>query len=171
MSSTNSQLNNALYEQLRAVARYHMQNQRIGHTLQATAVVHEAWIRMRKAGVDLGDECQMFVMASTVIRRILIDYARRKMAKKRGGCEGHFSLDECRIERCHSEFSAVDLLTLDQLLSELSCSAPREAMVVEMKYFGDLTMDQIARALGVSKRSVESDWTMARAWLLVRMKG
>jgi RNA polymerase sigma factor (TIGR02999 family) len=153
----------AVYDDLRRMAADFLSGERGDHTLDATALVHEAYVRLiGQRTVGWKSESQFFAVAATVMRRILVDHARRCRATKRGGGLRKSTLDEaldCFEER------AVDLVALDDALEQLSTFDERKGRVVELRFFGGLTLDEVARVLDVSLRTVERDWTLARAWL------
>jgi RNA polymerase sigma factor (TIGR02999 family) len=151
-----------VYDELRRVARARLRRERPDHTLQATALVHEAYLRLIGPGeATPRNRVQLFGMAARLMREILVDYARRKAALKRGGPATKVSLDGVAAP----EVAIVDILALDEALSELSARDARLCQVVELKFFAGLTIDETATALQVSVATVERDWTVARAWL------
>ncbi len=153
----------AVYDELRGLAASFLQTERRDHTLDATALVHEAYVRIanqRTAGWK--DRAQFLAVAAKVMRRILVDHARTHRAAKRGGGVAATALDEAV---CCFEERAVDLVVLDEALQNLATIDARKARVVELRFFGGLSLDEIARVLDVSLRTVERDWTMAKAWL------
>lgn len=151
-----------VYEELRALAGSHFRGQRANHTLQPTALVHEAFVRL----IDQPDgkwnsRAHFFAVAATAMRQILTDHARRKMADKRGG-----GWDKVGLEQVGGAPQAdLDVVALDEALTKLAQLDPRRHRVVELRFFGGLSMEEIAEVLGVSKTTVESDWRGARAWL------
>jgi RNA polymerase sigma factor (TIGR02999 family) len=151
-----------LYEELHARARRYMQDERPGHTLQTTALVHEAYLQLGLGGEPWESRAHFLGTAARVMRQILIQHARRKHSAKRGG-------DRAR-EPFHEavklfEHSSVDLLALDTALSQLAEIDPRAARVVELRFFGGLSIEETARVLAVSTRTVNGDWKTAKAWL------
>ncbi|MEZ5307801.1 MAG: sigma-70 family RNA polymerase sigma factor [Pyrinomonadaceae bacterium] len=152
-----------VYEELRRRARGYMRGEREGHTIQATALVHEAYMRLiGDAGVDWQDRNHFFALAATAMRRILVDHARSRLREKRGGGALAVTLDKAEgIIDGKTE----ELLRLDEALVELSQFDPRQAQIVELKYFGGMTNEEIAAEVGVSVGTVKRDWMMARAWL------
>ena len=157
------QLMGVVYEQLRRMAHARMREERPDHTLATTGLVHEAYLKL----VDV-DEMQwqsrahFYAMASKVMRRILINYANKRKAQKRGGGAPHVELNE---ERLIPDAYAETLLELDEALKELQALHPRQAEVVAHRYFGGFTNDETAEVLGVSVTTVERDLRFARAWL------
>lgn len=156
-----------VHAELRRVARSHIRRERPGHTLQATALVHEVYLRL--VGLDrltLNDRTHFFAVAATLMRQILVDHARRKRADKRGGAVTMMSLDEVMPA---SQASIVDVLALDQALDALSDRDARQCRVVELRFFAGLSIDETAHAIGVSAATVEREWAMAKAWLHRRL--
>lgn len=152
-----------VYDELRALAQSHLQRERPDHTLQATAVVHEAYVRLvQQRDVDWQNRAHFFAIASQAIRRILVDHARGQQRLKRGGDRRRIELDE--NVAAQSERS-VDLLALDDALRTLADLHERQARIVELRYFGGLSLKEIAECLHVSPRTVDGDWATARAWL------
>lgn len=152
-----------VYDELRRLAAAHLRTERNDHTLQATALAHEAYVRLvgdRKVGE--GDRSQFFAAASSAIRRILVDHARKRSRQKRGGKRNKLSLEV--VDEQGAE-SPVDLVMLDDLLERLSQTSDRKARVVELRFFGGLSNPEIAEVLGVTTRSIERDWQFAKAWL------
>jgi RNA polymerase sigma factor (TIGR02999 family) len=157
-----------VHEELRRVARRHMAHERAGHTLQATALVNEAYVRLIDIKqVNWQDRAHFFAMSSRLMRRILVDFARSKAYQKRGGGAQKVSLDEALIV---STEPAQDLLALDEALTALAAFDARKAQVVEMRFFGGLSVEETAEALNVSVDTVMRDWKLAKAWLLRELK-
>ncbi len=156
-----------VYRDLKKLAARYLRRERQGHSLQATALVHELYLRLMGASApDLQNRAHFFAVASQLMRRILIDHARKRTASKRGGPTSTISIDETSL----AQFPTTDLLALDQALSRLAIWDARQASIVEMKFFGGLTEDEIAEALGVSVRTVKREWAAARAWLYAQLK-
>jgi RNA polymerase sigma factor (TIGR02999 family) len=156
-----------VYDELRRVARARLRAERPGHTLQATALVHEAYLRlMGPAGASPQTRTQLFAMAARLMREILVDHARKKYARKRGGDITIVPLDAAFPE---PRESPIDVLALDEALTELTALDPRLCRVVELKFFAGLTIGETATALDVSTATVERDWTVAKAWLHQRL--
>jgi RNA polymerase sigma factor (TIGR02999 family) len=156
-----------LYEELRALAGALLRQERAGHTLQPTALAHEAWLRLVDAEkVRWQGRAQFLALAARVMRRVLIDHARRRDAEKRGGGRHRITLSDATPVCGRSE---VDLLALDEALTELAAVADRKARVVEYRYFSGMTMPEVAEALGISQTTAEDDWYFARAWLARRL--
>ena len=157
-----------VHEELRRVARRHMAHERAGHTLQATALVNEAYVRLIDIRqVNWQDRAHFFAMSSRLMRRILVDFARAKGYQKRGGGAQKVSLDEALIV---SAEPAADLVALDDALTALAAFDARKAQVVEMRFFGGLSVEETAEALKVSVDTVMRDWKLAKAWLLRELK-
>ena len=153
-----------VYPELRLMARRHMKNERQGNTLQTTALVHEVYLRLVDVTeVEWQQRAQFFAMAAQMMRRILVDAARARGADKRGGGAQKVNLDETALLSSAADRS---ILALDEALTAFSEVAPRQAKVVELRYFGGLTEEEIAAALKISPRTVRRDWDFAKAWLL-----
>jgi RNA polymerase sigma-70 factor, ECF subfamily len=152
----------AIYEELHAMARRQLAGERPGHTLQTTALVHEAYLRLvDHARVTARGRAYFFGAAARAMRQVLVEHARRRGARKRIPGTGVPSLG---AEGSVDAFAA-DLLDLNRALDELACRHPRQARVVECRYFGGMSVEETADALEVSSRTVKYDWAMARAWL------
>ncbi len=153
----------AVYEELRQLARHQMANERRGHTLHPTALVHEAFLRLGNYDrISWQDRAHFFAMASRVMRQVLVDHARKRRAAKRGGSTPAVTLVESRSP---SESVDVDLVALDQALARLAEMDPRQSSIVEMRFFGGLEHKEIAEVLGVSIATVNRDWRVAKLWL------
>jgi RNA polymerase sigma factor (TIGR02999 family) len=153
-----------VYPELRLMARRYMKNERQGNTLQTTAVVHEVYLRLIEVTkVEWHQRAQFFAMAAQMMRRILVDAARARSSQKRGGMAVKMNLDETALLAAAPDRS---ILALDEALNAFSKVAPRQAKVVELRYFGGLTEEEIVAALSISPRTVRRDWDLARAWLL-----
>jgi RNA polymerase sigma factor (TIGR02999 family) len=150
-----------VYEELLRLARRHMGGERPGHTLQPTALVHEAYARLVDADLDLRDRVHFFAVASTAMRRILVDHARARSSLKRGGGALRMTLDDDQPGTAHDS----DLVELDEALGRLAATDQRKARTVELHYFGGLSYDEIAGVLGVSAATVDRDLRFAKAWL------
>jgi RNA polymerase sigma-70 factor, ECF subfamily len=158
-----------VYGELRALAESYLQRERTGHTLGATALVHEAYVRLiRQEEVEWQNRAHFFAIAAQAIRRILVDYARSREADKRGGGRERVRLDEDMAVQGERD---LDLLALDESLKELARLHPRQAQIIELRFFGGLSLKEVAEALGVSPRTVDGDWHMARAWLRRQLEG
>lgn len=156
------QLLSHVYRELRALAAYKMAGEAAGHTLQPTALVHEAWLRLGGNNLSFENRAHFFSAAAEAMRRILVENARRKKRLKRGG-------NQVRVDLTESEIAAPmpdeELLALDEALNRLAEKDPRAAELVKLCYFVDLTQEQAAKELGVSISTVERTWAYARAWL------
>jgi len=152
-----------LYDELRALAASYLLGESPGHSLPPTALVHEAYLRMvDQSRVQWQGRGHFLAVAAHVMRRVLVDHARAKKRAKRGGDRQRIEWTEEIVAECHRD---IDLLEIDDALSTLAERDPRQATIVELRFFGGLGMEEIARVLGVSKRTVEAEWTMIRAWL------
>jgi RNA polymerase sigma factor (TIGR02999 family) len=157
-----------VYDELRRLASRYLRNERRGHTLQTTALVHEAYLKLvDQKNANLQNRAQFFAVAAQVMRHLLVDYARSRRAFKRGGDYCRLSLDEAGIS---SEEKDPDLLILNQALERLGAIDTQQSRVVELRVFGGLTVEETAEALGVSPRTVKREWSMAKAWLHKQMK-
>ena len=156
--------------ELHRLARAHMSRERAGHTLQTTAVVNEAYIRLAEwKGARWQNRAHFFGLAAEIMRRIMIDHARRRRQLKRGGeAAVRVTLDESALAVAQR---GEELLALDEALTELIKKYPRKGRVVELRYFAGLTEKEAGEVLGVDERTVKRDWTFARAWLLNRLGG
>jgi RNA polymerase sigma factor (TIGR02999 family) len=156
-----------VYEELRRVARARLRQEQPGHTLQATALVHEAYLRLVGGHQHTPqNRTHLFAMAARLMREILVDHARRKAARKRGGTATMIALDESVPA---PELATIDILALDEALTELHALEPRLCRVVELKFFAGLNIDETAQALQISTATVERDWTISKAWLHQRL--
>ena len=152
-----------VYDELRRVAARHLRRQRPGHTLQTTALVNEAYLRLIDSSqVRWQNRAHFFAVSAQLMRRILVDFARSRQYLKRGGGAQQVSLDEARVV---APERTVDVLALDDALTRLAALNPRQAQVVELRYFGGLSEEESAEALKVSLRTVQRDWNLARLWL------
>jgi len=151
-----------VYAELRALAAGYLAGERPGHTLQATALVHEAYLRLAGSENPWQDRAHFFAVAAGTMRRILVDHARARSAAKRGGGEAAVTLDEALMV---SEGPREDLLLLDSALEKLAAFDPRKSRVVELRYFGGLNAQEIGEVLGIGTATVQRDLRMARAWL------
>jgi RNA polymerase sigma factor (TIGR02999 family) len=159
-----------VYDALRQMARAQMQNERVNHTLQATAVVNEAYMRLiDQRQLKSADRNAFLAAAANTVRRILVDHARGKQRQKRGG--EWEKLEITHVDLAGKEADPLDILALDDALTKLSELSERAAKVVELRYFGGLSVDETADALRVSPRTVADDWVTARAWLRKELGG
>ena len=159
-----AELTERVYPELRLMARRHMKNEVEGNSLQATVLVHEVYLRLVDVtNVEWQARAQFFAIAAQMMRRILVDAARGRGSRRSDGIPMKVSLDETAILMPESDRS---MLALDEALIAFAQVAPRQARVVELRYFGGLTEEEIAAVLKISQRTVERDWGLAKAWLL-----
>lgn len=152
-----------VYAELHRLAKRYMGREHAGHTLQTSALVNEAYLRLVDAhGVRWQNRAHFFAVSAQIMRRILVDFARARKNLKRGGGARQVTLDEGLVV---SPESGADLLALDEALEKLEVLNPRQSKVVVLRYFGGLNEEEVAEALNVSPRSVRHDWSLARAWL------
>jgi RNA polymerase sigma factor (TIGR02999 family) len=153
-----------VYKELRRIAGFHLRQERIGHTLQPTALVNEAYLRLvDQTRVEWRSRAHFFGVASQMMRRVLVNYARDRKAAKRGGKRVRIELEDPEIGVTPEQ--SEEVLVVDQALNRLTEFDPRQARIVEIRYFGGLTVEQTAEALGISPRTVKREWAMAKAWL------
>jgi RNA polymerase sigma-70 factor (ECF subfamily) len=152
-----------VYDELRRLARRYMRRERPGHTMQTTALVNEAYLRLvDQSRVNWQNRTHFFAIAAKLMRRVLLDHARRHMRAKRTGGALKVSLDEAAVV---SEARAADLIALDDALERLAAVDARKSQVVELRFFGGMSVEQTAEVLNVSPSTVLGDWRMAKAWL------
>lgn len=157
-----------VYDELKKIAAYKLSLERKNHTLQATALVHEAYLRMiDQHSVDWKNRSHFFALASEMMRRILVNYAESHNAKKRGDGKTLISLEDA--ENLAISENEVDLIFLDNALNELAEFDELQAKIVELKFFGGLTNGEAAEVLGVSDSTIKREWRMARAWLTTKL--
>jgi RNA polymerase sigma factor (TIGR02999 family) len=162
------ELTQLVYAELRRLASAYLRREEPGHTLQPTALVHEAYLRLVDASVpDWQSRAHFYGVAAHLMRQILVDHAREQNAVKRGGEFRHISLDENLAVFPEQE---TDVVALDEALQKLAESAPRQAQVVELRFFGGLTEEEAAAVLNVSAVTVRRDWQFAKAWLVRELK-
>lgn len=156
-----------VYEELRRVARQHLRGERAVHTLQTTALIHEAYLRlMDQPPSEARDRCHFVAITSNLMRQVLVDHARARLAQKRdGGCRITLT-DEIAEAQTHG----VDVLAVDAALTRLAQLDEQQARVVELRYFGGLSIHETSAALGVSEATIKRDWATARAWLQREMR-
>jgi RNA polymerase sigma factor (TIGR02999 family) len=159
-----------IYDELRVLAGKYLRRERAGHTLQPTALVHEAYIKLiDQREVEWQNRAHFFGVAANVMRRILVDYARRTKADKRGGRDAErVELDDGIM--VVSKEKSIELLALDEALEELAKVDPQKSKIVELRYFGGLSVEETAEVLGVAGITVKRQWRMAKAWLYGRIK-
>lgn len=154
-----------VYDELRRIAAHLLRREPAGHTLQPTALVHEAYLRMiDQTRVDWQNRAHFFAIASQMLRRVLVDHARAKHRAKRGSGRVVLSLQEVPVPA-----RDVDVVALDEALTELARIDPQQARIVELRYFTGVSIEETAATLGVSPATVKRDWTVARAWLYRRL--
>jgi RNA polymerase sigma factor (TIGR02999 family) len=158
-----------LYRDLRRIAAVHLRSERRNHTLQPTALVHEAYARLaQQSQISLKDRIHFLAIASHLMRQVLVDHAKARRAAKRGGGRRQVTVDEGMFVE---DARTLTILMLDELLQRLTKLNARHGRVVELHFFGGLSFEEIAEALGVGLRTVERDWQMARAWLRSELSG
>lgn len=159
-----------IYDELRALAAHHLAGERRDHTLQPTALVHEAYLRLvDQTRTEFKNRVHFFAVAAEVIRRILVDHARTRGRQKRGGAaqrRERVGLESIETPDARPD---PDLLALDEALEELGRVNERQRRIVEMRYFGGLTIEEAAEVLGIGPTTVKAEWKMARAWLAERL--
>jgi RNA polymerase sigma factor (TIGR02999 family) len=152
-----------VYRELRQLAGRYMRNERRDHTLQATALVHEAYLRVTsQEQLSFENRAHFFGVAASVMRRVLIDHARASRAEKRGGGDVKVPLDDALAAAAETPDA---LIELDEALARLAALDQRQARVIELRFFGGLSVEETAEVLGVASRTVKRDWRVARAWL------
>lgn len=158
-----------VYSELHRIASRELRSERPGHLLQTTALIHEAYTRLiGSQGLEIQNRLHFFAVASQQMRRVLVDHARANNAQKRGGGAAKVALDHVQAG---IDPRSIDLVALDESLSELERIDPRAARVVEMRFFGGYTDQEIGEALGISVPTLRRDWEFARSWLFDRMHG
>jgi RNA polymerase sigma factor (TIGR02999 family) len=162
------QLSPVVYDELRRMARRYMRNERAGNTLQTTALVNEVYLRLVDVkNIDWKQRAQFFGMCAQMMRRILVDAARARGSRKRGGDAVRVDFDEG-----HNLFAQRDaaIVALDEALEAFSKVAPRQAKVLELRYFGGLNIEEINEVMGIAPRTIERDWQFAKSWLTRELK-
>lgn len=157
-----------VYDELHRLAEHYMRNERIGHTLQPTALINEAYLRLASAEKANWQHRAHFVaVAAGTMRRVLIDHARKQKAAKRGGKQAALPLEDSPefLSAVLREERSEELIALDEALTRLQELDPRQSQVVELRFFGGLTVEETAEVLGISPKTVKRDWAVARAWL------
>ena len=158
---------NRVHQELRVIAARHMRRERQGHTLQTTALVNEAYLKLANLpAMDWRDRAHFFAVAASVMRRILVDHARRRVADKRGGGYDVLQLDEGLV---YEPSRPAELVRLDEAMQRLAEKDARSSLVIELRFFGGLSIEESAAVLKVSPRTVKREWTFARAWLREEM--
>jgi RNA polymerase sigma-70 factor (ECF subfamily) len=157
-----------VYSELRQMAARYMRRERADHTLQTTALVHEAYLKLvEQRSASWQNRAHFFAVAAKVMRHILVDHARANMREKRGGGQPVLQLDEGLV---FSPESSSELLEVDEALHRLAEMDPRQGKIVELRFFGGLTVDETAAVLGISAKTVKRDWSVAKAWLHGELK-
>lgn len=152
-----------VYDELRAIAVRHLQRERQGHTLQATALVHETYVRLvDQQRVHWTGRAHFLAMAATMMRRILVNHAKARQADKRGGAAARTVLS---VDSLELPEKSLDLLALDEAICRLARLDPQQCKIVELRYFGGLTVKEVSQVIGISQRTVHREWTFAKAWL------
>ena len=159
--SARDQLIPLIYDELRRLARKHLRRERPGHTLQTSALVNEAYLRMAGQSVSWQGRAHFFGIAARLMRQILVDHARLRGNAKHGGDWRRVSLDAADI----GQDQTTDILALDEALQSLARMSPQQSRIIELRFFGGLTIEETAEVLGVSHSTVEREWRVARAWL------
>ncbi len=158
------QLTPSVYQELKRIARHFMKQEQPGRTLQTTALIHEAYLKLIDVtNVNWQDRAHFFAIAAQIMRRILLERARRRVAAKRGGAGRRLNLDEALDV---SASPAAEIVALDDALTNLAKQDPRKAQVIELRFYGGLSVLETSEVLKISEASVLRDWRMARAWLL-----
>jgi RNA polymerase sigma factor (TIGR02999 family) len=158
-----------VHTELRRLARHYISRERPGHTLQSTALVNEAYLRLvEQESMRWENRTHFFGIAAHLMRQILVDHARSRQAAKRGG--GQYRLSLSRVDRSASA-PDLDLLALDEALGRLEALDPQKSRIVELRYFGGLGIEETAEVIGISPATVKRDWSMARAWLRSELGG
>jgi RNA polymerase sigma factor (TIGR02999 family) len=158
-----------VYDELHRLAAHYMRHERPGHTLQTTALVNEAYLRLvRQREHNWQNRAHFFGLAAGLMRRILVDHARSHKRSKRGGDVGLVPLDEAMV---FSPQQSLELIELDEAMNRLAQAHPRQQRIVEMRFFGGLSIEEIAEALAISPKTVKRDWSVARAWLHREIRG
>jgi RNA polymerase sigma factor (TIGR02999 family) len=158
-----------VYNELRRVADRQLRGERTDHTLQPTALVHEAYLRLiEQHSVDWRNRAHFFGLAAEMMRRIMVNYALKRHAAKRGGHVTRLALDDAVS---FAEQREVDLVLLDEALRRLAVIDPQQSRIVELRFFGGLTIEEVAEALGISDSTVKREWRVARAWLYQQISG
>ncbi|MGE3180428.1 MAG: ECF-type sigma factor [Phycisphaerae bacterium] len=155
-----------IYNELHRIAQGYMRGESPAHTLQPTALVHEAFVRVQQRGIRVEDERHALAVAAVAMRCILVDHARRRSAVKRGGDAQRLSLDQAK-SALNRDF---EILELDELITRYAQIDLRRAKVIELRIFGGLTNDEIATALQIARSTVAEDWSVARAWLRMQLQ-
>ena len=155
-----------VYAELQRLAQHYLRGERRGHTLQTSALINEAFLRLIDQQIAWQNRAHFFGVAARLMRRILVDHARNQGRAKRGGAQQRLSLAAAAELATPSD---KELIALDDALTQLATLDPRQSQIVELRYFGGLTIDEVAEVLGISHATIEREWSMARAWLRVEL--
>jgi RNA polymerase sigma-70 factor, ECF subfamily len=167
-ATAESELISAIYGELRRLAGHYMRRERPDHTLQATALVHEAFLRLtHQKDVSWQGRAHFFGVAAKLMRQILIDHARSRLREKRGSGGQKLSLDEGLLL---TQARSAELVAIDSALDRLAKLDPRQARIVELRFFGGLSVEETAKVVGISAKTVKRDWSVARAWLYEELR-
>lgn len=158
-----------VYDELRQLASRYLARERPDHTLQPTALVHEAFLRLIDQRIDWNGRTHFFAVAARTMRRVLVLHAEARGARKRGGDHRRISVVGGLDEIAGSDSEGIDVIALDEVLSRLEAVSPRQSRIVELRVFGGMSVDDIAESLEISPRTVRREWTAARAWLLTEL--
>jgi RNA polymerase sigma factor (TIGR02999 family) len=159
-----------VYEELQKIGHYFIKQERSGHTLNTTSLVHEAYLKLVGShNIHLENRAHFFAIAALAMRRILVDYARKHCAAKRGGKMELISLEE--FKNIVPDYTPNEILVLDEALSKLESFDKQKSEIIEYRFFGGLTMEETATVLNLSMYQVKQEWRLARAWLFREMKG
>jgi RNA polymerase sigma factor (TIGR02999 family) len=154
-----------VYDELHRQAKRYLRRERANHTLQTTALIHEAYLKLiGQRNVEWEGRTHFYAIAAQAMRRILVDHARTLKREKRGGDNVILPIDEA-LQIAGKEVKTIDLIALDEALTRLASRDERQARIVELRYFADLTLEETAEALGIARATVALDWNMAKAWL------
>jgi RNA polymerase sigma factor (TIGR02999 family) len=160
-----------VYQELHTLASRYLSRERRDHTLQTTALVNEAYLRLVGRDAHWQNRAHFFGVAAQVMRRILVDHARRDGRVKRGGGAPHLALADLDVPSAATPVDAVDAYALDQALSRLEALDPDQGRIVELRYFGGMTIEETATVMGLSTATIKRDWAVARAWLYRELSG
>lgn len=159
-----------VYDELHRQAKRYLRRERSGHTLQTTALINEAYMKLvDQRNVEWESRTHFYAIAAQAMRRILVDYARTEKREKRGGDQFKLPLDDA-LQVAGKDAKTIDMIALDEALTRLSVRDARQARVVELRYFADLSLEETAAALNISRATAALDWSMARAWLYRELK-
>ncbi|RRA47560.1 sigma-70 family RNA polymerase sigma factor [Acidipila sp. EB88] len=167
-SAAAQQLFPLVYAELHRLAQHYMRRERRDHTLQPTALINEAFLRLAPEAIDWQDRQHFIAIAATTMRRVLVDHARAHHAQQRGGNLQRVELEDAQVA---IEDRTFEVLAVDQALTRLQEQNPRQARIIELRYFAGLTLEEVAVLLGIAERTVKRDWALARIWLLREMGG